>query len=224
MWCVAAAREWWRCRRETRTERGDSVFSPSQACGKTRGVREVTLIRHGRPELSRNVLLTARDYEAWWKRYDASGLRSGQVVPERIRTLVAHADVVVSSPLPRAHASAVMAREAEPDHTLAELVEAPLPPPGLGPLKFRPLTWGTISRILWLSGRSAGQESAREAGARAAKAAEALEGLTQTHPSVCVFAHGWFNRMVGRQLRRRGWRCEEGRGDGYWSFRRYVKD
>jgi len=114
-----------------------------------------------------------------------------------------------------------------PDVTLPDMVEAPLPPPGLGPLKFRPLTWGTLSRILWLGGRASGGESVGQARKRAVRAAQQLEGLLEGSPPdgcAVIFAHGWFNRMVGVALRRRGWRLVEGRGDGYWSFRRYVKD
>ena len=181
------------------------------------------LIRHGRPALSRNVLLSARGYAAWWRRYDESGLRAGQRVPDVVARLTAGADVVAASPLPRAQESARLAAGRAADVTLPDMVEAPLPPPNLGRLKFRPLTWGTVSRVMWLGGRAAGGESAREARARAVRAAEQLEALAPGG-RVAMFAHGWFNRMVGTALRRRGWRCVEGRGDGYWSYRRFVRD
>lgn len=185
-------------------------------------MHSIALIRHGRPALSRNVRLTAREYRDWWARYDASGLRAGHAPAAHVGALVEGARVV-SSPLPRARESARLARGgAEPDRVLAELVEAPLPPPPLGPLRLRPLTWGTISRLLWMAGHSSDGESAREAARRAARAADALEAMAMEAP-VAVFAHGWFNRMVGRELRRRGWRCARGRGDGYWSFRVYEK-
>ena len=185
-------------------------------------MNRIVLIRHGRPELSRNVRLTAAGYRDWWQRYDGSGLRAGQSVPPDIREWVRDA-TVVSSPLPRARESARLAREGrEPDRILPDLVEAPLPPPGLGPVRLRPISWGTVSRVLWMAGRAAGGESAREAGLRAARAADALEDLARER-SVAVFAHGWFNRMLGRELRRRGWRCVRGRGDGYWSYRVYER-
>ena len=185
---------------------------------------EIILVRHGRPELSRNVRLTARDYEDWWARYDESGLRAGQRVPDRIAGFAARADKVVSSPLRRAVESATLARDgAAPDEIMNGMVEAPLPPPGLGPIKMRPISWGTVSRVLWLGGHAAGRETASAARARAARCAQELEALTGGERRITVFAHGWFNRMVGRQLRKRGWRMVEGRGDAYWSYRRFEK-
>ena len=187
-------------------------------------MREIVLIRHGRPDLSRNVTLTAQGYRDWWQRYDSVGLMAGAKMPPRIRELVEDAERIGSSPLPRALETARMSRDwEEPDHILPDMVEAPLPPPNLGPLRFRPLTWGTISRILWLCRGTEGCETARESRERAARVAGELETLTPTGRTV-IFAHGWFNRSVGRALRRRGWRLVEGRGDGYWSFRRFAKD
>ena len=185
----------------------------------------IILVRHGRPELSRNVLLTADDYRDWWARYDESGLRAGQRPPPRITSMIAEADIVASSPLPRALETAMLARDGKaPDVILPGMVEAPLPPPGLGPLKFRPLTWGTLSRIIWMAGYSGGGETARAARTRARATAEELEMLSRDGRTALIFAHGWFNRMVGRQLKRRGWRCVDGRGDGYWSHRRWERD
>jgi len=184
----------------------------------------IILIRHGRPELSRNVRLTARDYEAWWERYDESGLRQGQSVPPRISKMTETADTVASSPLRRAVESATLARGgAVPDEIMDGMVEAPLPPPGLGPIKMRPLSWGTVSRVLWMGGRSAGRETVSAARVRAAQCAHDLEVMAGERNQIVVFAHGWFNRMVGRQLRKRGWRTVEGRGDAYWSYRRFEK-
>ena len=201
------------------TSQLSSNFTPVQ-----NGPREIVLVRHGRPDLSRNVRLTAQGYRDWWTRYDSVGLKDGAVMPPRVRELVEGAARVASSPLPRALETARMARDwEEPDHILPDMVEAPLPPPDLGPLKFRPLTWGTISRLRWLAHHGHGSETAPQSRARAARVARELEHLTPDGRTV-VFAHGWFNRTVGNALKRAGWRCAEGRGDAYWSFRRYVKD
>ncbi len=34
-----------------------------------------------------------------------------------------------------------------------------------------------------------------------------------------MVAHGFFNTMIGIELRRMGWRCVKGRGYRYWSTR-----
>ena len=58
--------------------------------------------RHGRPDLSREVTVTAREYGDWWTRYDASGLAPEERAPERLVQLAKGAETVLSSTLPRA--------------------------------------------------------------------------------------------------------------------------
>ena len=181
------------------------------------------LLRHGRPALSRNVRLRWRDYEEWWRSYDAGGLRAGNAVPPKVEAMVEGADMVVSSPLPRALESARLAAGREPDRVLPDFVEAPLPPPRLPVFRARPITWGTVSRVVWMAGYSRDCESAAEARERAGRVADELAGLADGK-MVLAFGHGWFNRMVGWRLRRAGWRVVSGRGDGYWSHRTYERD
>ena len=38
-----------------------------------------------------------------------------------------------------------------------------------------------------------------------------------------VFAHGFFNGMIGMELTRRGWRCSKDQGFQYWCARRFEK-
>jgi hypothetical protein len=40
---------------------------------------------------------------------------------------------------------------------------------------------------------------------------------------VLLLAHGFFNAMIARVLRRQGWRCTEDGGYAYWSIRRFEK-
>ena len=189
----------------------------------------IILCRHGRPALSRNVLLDWRGYEDWWRQYDEGGLRRGpdgdQPVPPKVAEMARGADVVCASPLPRAMESVRLASGREPDHVLPDMVEAPLPPPRLPGLRARPITWGTISRIAWLGGHCRDCETATEARARARRVAGTLSELAEADGGRTVFvsAHGWFNRMVGNALRRAGWRVAQGRGDGYWSHRIYER-
>ena len=58
--------------------------------------------------------------------------------------------------------------------------------------------------------------------------AEHIDGLivaeaTSDGEDVVVLAHGFFNFMVGRALRRRGWRLTANQGWKYWSTRRYER-
>ena len=183
----------------------------------------VILVRHGKPALSRRVRLDWRAFRDWWDRYDEGGIVEHQKVPKKVRKWARAADLVVSSPLRRAHESARMAAGREPDALWAELIEAPLPSPPLGPLRLRPKSWGTVSRILWAIGYSDGMESHREARARANMVADALGEAAAGGKIVYVQGHGWFNRMVKGSLMARGWRVKSQNGDLHWSRRRLTR-
>ena len=109
----------------------------------------IIIARHGKPALSRKIRLDWRGYRAWWKQYDKGTIIPEQIVPKRLKEWAERADVRLSSPLPRAVDSLKLATGQDPDQLWPELVEAALPPPHLGRLKFRPKTWGTLSRIVW---------------------------------------------------------------------------
>ena len=50
-----------------------------------------------------------------------------------------------------------------------------------------------------------------------------LIGLAAGGQDVVVLAHGFFNVLIGRALRKRGWRLVESEGYKYWSTRRFER-
>ncbi len=104
-------------------------------------------------------------------------------------------------------------------------IEAPLPPPALPPgVRLSPKTWGFLARVAWwFFGHTEGQESREAAQARTADAVDRLVGLAEREGDVLVLAHGFFNTMLARELRRRGWRMVEHEGYGYWGRRRFER-
>ena len=87
-----------------------------------------------------------------------------------------------------------------------------------------PKFWGFIARVWWwFFNHHEGQETRREAEARAEQAADMIVQLASEGRDVVVLAHGFFNFMVGRALRRRGWRLTANQGWKYWSTRRYER-
>lgn len=184
----------------------------------------IIVIRHGKPALSRNILLTWRGYREWWGRYDESGLAEGQMPPENVEKLAQNADMIISSSLPRALETARACAGREPDMITDELIEAALPSPPLGPIRLEPRGWGTISRIIWILGYSSGQETHMEANRRRDRAADILVEKASGGKTVFVAAHGWFNYMLKGALKRRGFRCVENHGSRYWAYRRYEKE
>ena len=179
--------------------------------------------RHGRPDLSRDQRITAREYGDWWARYDASGLAPDERPPEALMRFADGAETVLSSTLPRAIETAVKATGGRCEVPADPIfVEAPLPPPPVPFLKLRPGAWGVVSRTFWFIGYAPrGVENHFPTWARVKKitarlADHALDG------DVLLCAHGYLNWMIDRQLRREGWRrVERDGGNHYWSWRIY---
>lgn len=179
--------------------------------------------RHGRPNLSRDVRITASDFGAWWAQYDVSGLHPDETPPQSLIELAAKAATVLSSTLPRAIETARHATKGEREVPADPMfVEAPLPPPPIPLVKLSPTTWGVISRTFWFLGYApAGVENHLEAWRRVDAIADRLVDLT-AKGDVLLCAHGYLNWMIDRKLRSHGWRRagREG-GNHYWSWRIY---
>jgi broad specificity phosphatase PhoE len=192
--------------------------------GLTARVGSITLARHGEPDLSRKVRISAREYRDWWARYEAVGIVAGQSPPPQLMEAAVKAGAVYTSTRPRSIETArVLVGAREMTHE-ALFIEAPLPPPNWpDAVKLSPRTWGVISRVSWWVGGHKDEESRPEAKARSIRAARLLHDVAFGGADVLLVAHGFFNTMIGAELRRLGWRCVGGRGYRYWSARRYER-
>ena len=198
-------------------------MKPNKKTLKPEGKDVIIIVRHGKPALSKKAQMDWRGYRKWWQDYDAGGLAETQKIPKKVKKLSEAADVIISSPLRRAVESAERVTGAAPDKIWPELVEAALPSPKLGPLKLRPKTWGTYSRIVWYFGWSDGMESHSAARARAEVVCDKLDTEAAGGKLVFITAHGWINRMIKGSLKKRGWKCVSQNGDLHWSFRRFER-
>ena len=185
----------------------------------------ITLARHGEPSLSRRIRLNAEGYRRWWAAYEEGGILPDQSPPEGLIRLAREADVIFASTRRRAveTAQAVVAGR----HFVRDpiFIEAPLPPPPLpAALKLSPKTWGFVSRVAWwFLGYAEAGESRAEAQARCDAAVDRLVAAAESEGDVLVLAHGFFNTMLARELRRRGWRMTEHEGYVYWGRRRLTR-
>lgn len=190
-----------------------------RAAPSTRG--PLIISRHGKPALNRDEgpRLTWQEYIDWWAAYEVGGLAEGQSPPKKLRDVVEDADLVLTSGRLRAQQTAAMAA---PHMKAVEdplYNEAPLPPPQWK-IRFKPRTWNKYARAAWMLGHSLGDETVSEARLRAKSAAEALHEHAAVG-KVYLAAHGWFNRMIRKELIQIGWRCTHNGGDSYWSYRMY---
>jgi broad specificity phosphatase PhoE len=79
-----------------------------------------------------------------------------------------------------------------------------------------------LSRFWWrVFDYHDGQETRREAKARARRAAGALAERAAAGRDVLLIAHGYFNFMIGQVLVARGWRRTLDQGFRYWGARRF---
>ncbi len=184
----------------------------------------IVLARHGEPALSRKVRLSSREYKEWWALYEAGGILAGQSPPEHLVKAAAKAGVIFTSTRRRAMETARALIEGR-DFTHEErFIEAPLPPPPAPDfIKLSPKAWGVISRLTWWLGGHRGEETRPAAQKRAAEAARMLDEVARRGEDVLVVAHGFFNTMIGMELKKRGWRLVKGRGWRYWSTRYYQR-
>ncbi len=185
----------------------------------------ITIARHGEPAIARDVRLNAQGYEAFWADYEVGGLKHEQAAPEHLSETAGKADVVFVSTRRRALESArilVGNREVFQD---VRLIEAPLPaPPFPAFLRMSPRLWGFFARFWWWwFNHHKGQETKAQASARAHAMAAEISAVADEGKQVLVIAHGFYNAMLGVELRRLGWRKTWGRGWKYWSTRRYER-
>jgi len=184
----------------------------------------IITVRHGRPDLDRDLTITAREYGDWWSQYDASGLAAEERPPESLLKISAGAATILSSTLPRAIETArhiAGATRTVPADPI--FVEAPLPPPPFPDfIKLRPGQWGVVSRTMWFMGFAPeGVESHGQSWGRVQKIAARLADVAQ-NGDVVLCAHGYLNWMIDQQLRREAWvRVSRDGGNHYWSWRIY---
>jgi broad specificity phosphatase PhoE len=132
--------------------------------------------------------------------------------------------VILCSTRPRSIETAAAVAGGRPVEVDPALVEAPLPPPHWPDwLKLSPRLWGVASRTTWwFFNHHEQQESRAEAQVRADEAADRLAVLA-LRGDVLVVAHGFFNTMIGRSLRRHGWKLKASQGYKYWAMRRFER-
>ncbi len=202
----------------------DAAVKQTDWSAKAASPGRIIVVRHGRPVLNRNEgpRLDWKAYRDWWSRYEQSPLADGQSCSDALVREISDDAVIFSSMRPRAMQTAdrlACGRSVIRDPVFNE---APLPPPRWR-TRHLPKTWNKIARVVWLMGHHDGDEHVREARARASKAAAMLVDKASEGRDVVLAAHGWFNRMLRPELKKRGWTCVHDGGDKYWSYRIYRK-
>lgn len=184
----------------------------------------ITLARHGEPALSRKIIFNAHAYGEWWARYEVGGLKAGQTPPESLVETCRQASVVIASTRRRSIETAQAVCGGRAFATDPLFVEAPLPPPPWPSwIRMKPSHLGFFARFWWwFFNNHGGQETRVQAELRSDQAADLLIDLAAGGQDVLVLAHGFFNWMVARSLRKKGALQLVDEGHAYWSIKRFT--
>ena len=128
---------------------------------------------------------------------------------------------IAASPLRRSlESAAVLCPGAAPD-VEPEFREIYLPTAIPFGLKLPPRLWSLLARGAWYCGWSPGVESFAEARRRASRMAVRLAELARDRETLLLAGHGQMNGLIGKRLRRSGWRGPWLRPRRYWAFAVY---
>ena len=186
---------------------------------------QIVLIRHGEPDLVKDVWVNRNAALDYALNYDSVG-----VLPLAGHTLsleTIKVNHVFSSPTPRAFHTAQLLFtdrvEIVTDHRFREFERKIFRIPWVGislPLQF----WLVFSRVLWLLGlNSRGIESKTKAYIRGKQNAEFLIDEAGIHENAFLVAHGFHNKVVADALVSKGWLQVHNGGRGYAAINIFAK-
>ncbi|HEY0105942.1 MAG TPA: histidine phosphatase family protein [Rhizomicrobium sp.] len=177
----------------------------------------IVLIRHGRPAIPTNPRTSHAGFRSYIDDYEAAGLDPASAPPEELQDLVKELSAIYTSDRPRSTGSA---KALAPNTELIAdplFAEAPLASPRIPLLRLKVPAWAVMARILWHAGYHPEIENYRKAKHRAAEAADILMKRAGEEGATALVAHGYFNLMIGRELRRRGFRRSGSDRVRYWN-------
>ena len=173
----------------------------------------ITLVRHGKPIASSNPRVTAAGFAKWVRAYNCSLVCSDSLPPQELQEKF-HNSYTFSSDLNRSIHSAEICLGKGADVVLGDLREMDIPRLKL-PFSMKVNSWLVIARLCWLVGISANSEPYKVGRKRIIAAVDLIMVKALEHKDVAIFGHGISNRLIAKELRRRGWtvKCSS---KGFW--------
>lgn len=183
----------------------------------------ITLLRHGRPTLTRAKAVDLAGFVEFRKRYDAAGIDAAHAPPPASVAAVRESSVLVCSDLPRSVESASLLAPRRTPIVDAAFREVDYPWLPMGPLRMHSTGWMVLSRAMWFLGYSRGSESRAAASRRAELCARRLIELAEANGSVALIGHGLTNFLIAGQLRSAAWNGPRVPARAYWGTARYAR-
>ena len=198
------------------------------AAGKAAAARaapmRIILIRHGRPNIPVSPRTSHREFRTYIDAYEEAGLDPESMPPEELQDLLREIDAIFTSERRRSKDSArALAPHAE---LIADplIAEAPLASPPIPLRKMRRAKWAVVARILWHAGYHPEIENYRRAKHRASQAADILVARANRDGAAALVAHGYFNLIIGRELRQRGFAKSGSHRARFWNSVIYTRN
>jgi broad specificity phosphatase PhoE len=196
----------------------------AESGGEGGRAQRIILIRHGQPDIPVSPRASHHEFRSYMDAYEEAGLDPESAPPEELQDLVGELSAVYTSGRRRSQDSArVLAPNAE---LIADplFVEAPLASPRIPLLKMKVPKWAVVARILWHAGYHPEIENYRRAKHRAAQAADILIARANRDGVTALVAHGYFNLIIGRELRHRSFRKSGSHRARFWNSVIYTRD
>ena len=184
---------------------------------------KIILVRHGKPAIAIAPRTSHHEFRTYIDDYEEAGLDPTSAPPEELQDLIGELRVVFTSGRNRATQSA---RALAPNAELIVdplFVESPLASPRIPLLKMQVAKWAVVSRLMWYVGFSPRIEGYRKSKRRAVRAAETLIDRARQDGQAALVAHGYFNYLIGIELRRRGFKQTGTHRARYWNDVTYER-
>jgi len=185
--------------------------------------KRIILARHGPVSSSLRTRISGHQFTEFVNELQASGLASNATPPLESLSLAQAAAILVTSDLLRSVQSAQLLAPNKPTISDSVFREVQVPATIRSSVVLRRSTWIVMARVLWLCRAWPGVESRFAARERAGDAARRLEQLADEYGSVFLVGHGYFNLLIARELRGRGWDGSRHPATRNWGTSTYLK-
>ena len=185
---------------------------------------EIYLVRHGKSVWTENKAITCKEFKDWVLKYDMNGVFEEENYPIETIKKIASAKVIITSNLERSIKSAGILKPncVTISDQLFRETDLSFPNKNLMGIKLKPNVWTVILRCLWLVGYSRDCESLSAAKMRAKRASKILIKFAQEHKDVVLIGHGFFNKLITKELQENGWNSDGKASSKHWHSNTYI--
>ncbi|KIL51139.1 phosphoglycerate mutase family protein [Jeotgalibacillus campisalis] len=182
----------------------------------------IHLIRHGKSTLADTKHMTQTEFKAWFEQYNTAGVKEEKRYPSLTVKQISLANAVLTSHLNRTIESAeFLNADVLISDSLFREVDIPSLPSAFDRIQLKAHVWAMILRSLWFMGYSRECESLKEAKIRAKAAAQKLISYAQEHEEAALVGHGFFNRLIAKELQAAGWQGKTRSSLRHWRCSTY---